>query len=127
MNKLYLLDTNIIIDALRKYPSAVEYIDSLEGEVSISVVTAVELILGTKNLKEQRNMEDLLADLNVIHIDEKISMLAYVLIIENRLKEGIEFDDAIIAATAIVYGYTFISKDIKHFKKIPRLKLKVPY
>lgn len=127
MNKLLLLDTNIIIDALRNYSNAVEYVNSLEGEVSISIVTAVELILGTKNLKEQDDMEDFFADINVIHIDEKISMFAYLLIIENRLKEGIEFDDAVIAATAIVCGYTFISKDVKHFKKIPGLKLKVPY
>ncbi len=127
MNKLLLLDTNIIIDALRKYSSAVEYINSLQGEVSISIVSAVELIYGTKNLKEQRDMEDFLADLNVIHIDEKISRFAYLLIIENRLKEGIEFDDAIIAATAVVFGYTFVSRDIKHFKKIPGLKLSVPY
>ena len=127
MNKLLLLDTNIIIDALRKHSSAVNYVNSLEGEISISIVTAVELILGTKNLKEQRDVEDFLADLNVIHIDEKISMFAYLLIIENRLKEGIEFDDAVIAATAIVCGYTFVSRDIKHFKKIPGLKLSVPY
>ena len=127
MNKLMLLDTNIIIDALRKYSSAVEYINSLQGEVSISIVSAVELIQGCKNLKEQAAMEDLLADLNVIHIDEKISRFAYLLIIENRLKEGIELDDAIIAATAIVCGYTFVSRDIKHFKKIPGLKLSVPY
>src|SRR5947207_1763041 len=67
----YLLDTNIIIDTLRKLPAAVQYVDSL-GDWSYSVVCKMELIAGARNQKEVDALDKYLGDFTAIALSPEI-------------------------------------------------------
>jgi predicted nucleic acid-binding protein len=47
---MYLVDTDVLIDASRGSQRAVDYIDGLENGWTLSAVTSLELIVGAKNL-----------------------------------------------------------------------------
>ena len=57
--KQYIVDSDILIDALRKIPGAAEYMDSL-GDWSYSIASAMELFSGARNKKEIRDIETVL-------------------------------------------------------------------
>ena len=112
----YLLDTNIIVYALKGIPSITPY---LEGDCFISVVTEIEIIgvagLGKRELSIRQAAIDYCT---IIPLTNTIKNEAI------RLKQQfkIKLPDAIIAATALVEGYTLITAD-KGFKKFSLLQL----
>lgn len=121
-----LVDTCVLIDALRAYPPAVKFLESLDL-VCVSAVTAAELIEGCQNLGEQKKIEKLLSDYLVIDLSENISQRALGLIKKFHRRFGILFDDALIAATALEVKMTLATVDKKHFDSINGLKIQVPY
>jgi len=126
MANRYLIDTNIIADFLRGHKESQRYIASL-SELNISIVTAAELIQGSKDLYDRSNSAKVLEDFNVIQIKEEISETAYKLIMKYNLKEGILYGDALIAATGIETGSILATNDNCHFKNIEEIKIVNPY
>ena len=112
----YLLDTNILLYALKGIDVVRPYFDI---SPSISVVTEIE-ILGVKDL--------LADDLNIREtIIEYCQVIAFTTAIKKKtieLKREIKLaiPDALIAATAIERGITLVTAD-KGFKKIKGLSL----
>lgn len=51
--KRYLVDSDILIDGLRKKQAAADYLDSL-GDWSYSIASAMELFAGARNKQESR-------------------------------------------------------------------------
>lgn len=124
MGNSYLIDTNIIIDALYHEPKATLFIESL-NVINISVVTYFELIYGCKNKRDLKNMLKLLQTYNVEQINEKISTIAARLVEEMFLNSGVTMDDALIGATCLDKGYSLVTRDKRHFTDIKRLKIVV--
>jgi predicted nucleic acid-binding protein len=57
-----LIETTVLVDLLRGYVPAREWLDSLPpGEAAISVITAAELLAGCRDRREQETVEDELA------------------------------------------------------------------
>ena len=55
---MILLDTDVMIDLLRQYPPAVEWLDSLGSEeIILPGFVAMELIQGCRDKAEQRELE----------------------------------------------------------------------
>ena len=112
----YLLDTNILLYALKGIDVVRPYFDI---SPSISVVTEIE-ILGVK--------DPLADDLNIREtIIEYCQVIAFTIAIKKKtieLKREIKLaiPDALIAATAIERGLTLVTED-KGFKKIKGLSL----
>ena len=48
----FLIDTDILIDISKGIQNAAEYIESLKGDLFISVITSMELIVGARNKEE---------------------------------------------------------------------------
>jgi len=59
----------------------------------------------------------------VLDIDNEVVLKT----IEIRKSIKIALPDAIIAATALVYDFTLLSRNTKDFKNIPELKLQNPW
>jgi predicted nucleic acid-binding protein len=112
----FLLDTNIIIYALKGLADVRPYFDF---NPYVSVVTEIE-ILGVKDLneKEIKIRETAIEFCSVISFNSKIKTKA----IELKRSIKIPIPDAIIAATAIEEGFTLVSAD-KGFKRIKELSL----
>ena len=122
----YLIDTDVMIDVSRRNAAAADYIDSLD-DITISIITAHELIVGARNQRDADGIDSLIKTYPV-HGDlgVEITGLAYELLKRYAKSDGLRTFDALIAATAIEAGLTLVSKNRRHFQMISGLNLEVP-
>lgn len=124
----YLLDTNVIVDHLR----GKKIIDQkvLEGGTGISVITLAELLYGAGRSQDPEKslfkLGDFLEKLNLeaINLDEQIVFeFSKVKINLEKAGQRLEDFDLLIGATALTLNLTLVTGNLKHFQKIPQLKL----
>jgi len=108
---MLILDTNVVIGILKAYPSAIALLTTEQldfNNCAISQITRMEL-LSYPNLEaeEEQAIQNLLANLLVLKLDDKIEQEA----IAFRRTYNVKLPDAIIAATAKVYGLRLLTLD----------------
>ena len=122
----HLIDTDVMIDVSRRNAAAADFVDSLD-DVTISIITAHELIVGARNQRDADNIDRLIKTYPVHgELGVQITGLAYELLKRYAKSDGLRTFDALIAATAIEAGLTLVSKNRKHFQMISGLNLEVP-
>jgi predicted nucleic acid-binding protein len=124
MNNKLLLDTDVLIEYLRGKNNAAEYLESLEDEALLSVITIAELYAGTKDQSEKNALDDFFKIFTIIPVDYSIAKLGGELKKQYGKSHGTGLADALIAATAIKQNATLISFNTRHF---PMLNAKSPY
>lgn len=124
---MVILDTNIIIDHLRK-PSDESLLTKMTKNHSnetlgISVISIQELYEGksTKDLTKENFMLSILGLLTVLPYDAEVAKLAGK--IARDSSESIDLGDTAIAATTILNGASLLTLNEKHFESIPDLNL----
>jgi len=120
----YLIDTNTVIDYLdNKFPvNAADMLDV--EELDISVITRMELLAWRNAEPEQIFILNQFINSVVIWgLDEPVILKG----IEIRKEYSIKLPDAIIAATAMVYDLSLVTRNIDDFKNIKGLKLINPW
>jgi predicted nucleic acid-binding protein len=122
------LDSDVLIDHLRGYQAYAGYIARYErGELRgyVSAVTVAELFAArrTREPVERKRVEKLLSLFIIVPVDMSISVLAG----ELRRDYGLSLPDAIVAATALNLGLVLVTRNIRHYQRIPNLRLEVPY
>jgi predicted nucleic acid-binding protein len=107
---------------------AVSYLRRIEQQTSpaISAVTQMELIVGCRNKAELRALDLFLSRFRVVGLDERISDTAIGLLRRYRLSHGLLIADALIAATALSAGGSFVTKNQRDYRFIEGLDL-LPY
>ncbi len=125
--KGYLIDTNAAIDYLGEAipQNGLAFIDNIiDKEYSISVINRIELYSYSKlTEKDMETLDIFTGQASVLNINDDIIEQT----IELRKTYKIKLPDAIIAATAIVYGLTLISRNVKDFKNITIMTVIDPY
>ena len=121
----YILDSNILIFALRSDPKALDFMDALEREkegMYISVATRTEILAGMGPHEEETTMA-LLDSLISLPVDAAIADRAGRMIYQYA-RQGIQFSfaDAVIAATALQHDLTLATGNAKHFP-VPELRV----
>ncbi len=121
-----LVDTDVLIWYLRGNGEAYKLIHSLP-HICISSVTYMELVQGMRNKEELRTLQKTLKQWNVktIYVNEEISAKALFFVEEYFLSHSMQLADALIGATAAMYGMTLITANDKHYKIIKELEMKV--
>jgi predicted nucleic acid-binding protein len=113
----YLIDTNLLILALRRRIDAIHLLKRLqtEGELHISVVTRTEILAGMHATEAERTMT-LLSSLGNLPVDVASADQAGRWIYAYARK-GIQLSvpDAMIGATAMTHGLTLVTTNAKHF------------
>jgi tRNA(fMet)-specific endonuclease VapC len=117
-----LVDSSVLINAQRNKLFFTE-LDNLREVLTISRVTACEVIMGSRDSKEKRQNMQLLEFLPITELDTDTAVLAFRLIDTLSLKTKLNISDAFIAATAIVNQQKLWTLNTKHFRRIPDLKL----
>lgn len=114
-------DTNILIDYLNGVEKARKELSKPRKKI-ISLITAIELLVGAENEDEQEGVEAFLAHFDKIAVDQVVADLAVIVRKEYRLK----IPDAIIYATALSQEATLLTRNTKDFqKKMPFVS--IPY
>lgn len=117
----YLADTTVLIDHLRGVEGAKTFLKRTTP--SISHVSISELIEGTKNKNQLRQVNQAVGDLPHLPISEPISSRAIGLMKKYFLPHRLELPDALIAATAIEENLVLVTGNTKHFSFIKELGL----
>ena len=105
-----LFDTNILIDYLNGVPPAKDEL-ALYEDKAISVITWIEVMVGTNSQTEKITRDWLKSAFTIISIEETISYRS----ISVRKKYKIKLPDAIIYATAMETERLLISRNTKDF------------
>jgi predicted nucleic acid-binding protein len=122
----YLLDTNIIIEAVaNSSPATNALFRAVQSEwCGYSAITRLE-IFGYPDLTstEEEALKTVVAELNEIEVTSSIIDRA----IKIRRAKRIKAPDAIIAATAQAMGATLVTRNTDDFKSIEGLKYTNPF
>lgn len=124
-----LLDSTTFVDFLRGHePAIAAFEKSLYGQ-SASIMTKLELVMGTMNKREVSNIEKVFEkfEITIVPISEDVSKIAEELLIDYHHSSGIGIRDSFIAATALVHEEELVTRNTKHFDFVPNLKLLTPY
>lgn len=125
MADLLLVDADILIDVGRGNDQAVTRLkqEAQQATLAVSTITYLELLVGCGNKREQQQAERFLRRFQVIPVDPSISDTATDLLRQYRLSHGLLIPDAMIAATALVYGVSLLSKNQRDYRFISNLSL----
>src|SRR5438477_6746242 len=96
-----LIDTDILIDYLRGYKKAIQFLESSREPLLLSVINIAELYAGIRDNREQMALEQFLQVFDVIDLDNEIAKLAGRFRRDYSKSHGTGLADALIAATAI--------------------------
>lgn len=124
MEEGYLIDTNTAIDYLdnRLPTNSASLVDGITAQ--ISVITRMELLGWPNATAEQVQVLQQFVKASVVfNLDEPVIVKA----IELRKTHKTKLPDAIIAAIALVYNLTLITRNTYDFKNIPNLKARDPH
>ena len=121
---MILCDTNIIIELFKGDSSTIEIVENIGiGNISISVISEMELFFGALNANELNKIKKYLSSLEIIQIDLLISEKAVGLIEKYSKSHHLQIPDSIIAATSLIYGMELLTYNVKDFKYIKHLRL----
>ncbi|HMQ48682.1 MAG TPA: type II toxin-antitoxin system VapC family toxin [Saprospiraceae bacterium] len=120
----YLWDTNTVIYYLQLQfsPQAEKFIDDTlkYSSPAISVITEIELLCWkTATDKDLEVLHNFINDALVFGLEQDIKLNTA----EIRKAYKIKLPDAIIAATALTYGLTLLTRNVSDFRNINGLSL----
>lgn len=110
----FLVDTDVLIDFLRGYAPAVEWMRELQNQPLVSVITIAELRAGMR-AGEERALETLFDASVVIPVDAEIAGRAGDLRREFGPSHGTGLADALIAASSIMNKARLATLNVKHY------------
>jgi predicted nucleic acid-binding protein len=126
---MILLDSDIMIDLLRRYPAALTWFDSLadDEELVLPGFVVMELIQGCRNKTEQEKLEKGLTAYEVIWPSPEICDTALTVFAQRHLQHNFGILDALIGQMAVGLDLALHTFNQKHYTAIPDLKTVQPY
>ncbi|GAB3018914.1 hypothetical protein GCM10027051_24970 [Niabella terrae] len=122
----YLIDTNVVSDYLSaSLPAAgIGFLDTVIDAVpNLSVISQIELLCWNADNTTTENVKNFISDSDILDISPDVIAHCVAL----RKGKKIKTPDAIIAATALAYGFTLVTNNEKDFANIKRLKFINPH
>ncbi len=122
----YLIDSNAVIDYLgKKLPDSGMYFmnDIIDIVPNVSVITQIEILGFDAPGKHYLLLKNFIEDANVLGLSHDIVHAC----IKLRKRHTIRLPDAIIAATALTYNFTLVTRNVDDFKNIDRVMLLNPH
>jgi len=122
-----LLDSNILIYAMKSQEKYVEIIASL-GMTGISVLSHMELFIGVHSTQEEGELISILREIVIVPLTEEIALAA----VDSLKKQGhkslrnARVVDFAIAHTALSLNVPLVTNNPKDFESFEGLKLIVP-
>ncbi len=123
MGKRYLIDSNILIEYTGKLlpiPAHAAITTIINEEFNISFINKIE-VLGHSLVDSK--LQGFIGLAGIYDVNDDIIEQT----IDLRKKVKIKIPDAIVAATALVYSLTLVTRNVADFKNIPGLDLLNPW
>ncbi len=117
MHQTLLIDSDILIDHLRKEQSALNYIgQEIDGgsPLFISVINRIEILSGARK-GEGETIQSLFDLLTPVDVDLAIADRAGDYLMKFRKSNALSIGDAVMAATAREMGMKLVTRNVKHY------------
>ena len=125
---MILLDTNIMVDVLRRYPPALTWLDAIGSEtLGIPGLVAMELLQGCRDRQEQQRVEKALHPYTLYWPDRADCARAFDDYVAHRLAYNIGILDALIAETAVGLDVKLATFNERHYQVVRALQTLRPY
>jgi predicted nucleic acid-binding protein len=111
------IDSDILIDHLRGYSAALEFIDALpadKGQACFSVISEAEIYANVRP-GEESAIEALFDSLNRVAVSGEIARKAGEYRAQYGRSHGLTLPDALIAATAFVIAAELFTRNVRHY------------
>lgn len=125
--KVYVLDTDVLIDVQRGYRPALDWFVDLTDPVSIPGFVVMELIQNARNKLEVQQALKLTEPFDIVWPSEQDCNRALENFQQFHLSHGLGLLDALIAVCAIGQNAILCTFNTKHYRFIPNLQLLGPY
>ena len=128
----YLVDSDWLIDAFLGVPAAVNLLARLRDDgLAVSIVSYGELFEGAIGAPdpaaELARFRRFLGRLALLPLDDAVmERFAYIRAELRRRGQLIPDLDLLIAATALHHDLTLLTRNVRHFNRIPKLRLYQP-
>src|SRR5262249_5502917 len=125
----YLVDSDWIVDALVGIPSAVAPLEaSAPGELSVSIITFGEIYDGAFGFPDPQahltTFRQFFTGFVVLGLSEPImEVFARNRALLRRQGNLIPDLDLLIAATVLYHGLTLMTRNLRHFQRVPNLQI----
>lgn len=120
-----LIDSDVIIELTRKSQKALDALTEYQKHyrLCVSSITRYELLIGSRNKQELRDLLQLLGTFETLPLNEIIAHYAERLLLAYNLSHNLQLADSLIASTVLVYQIELLSRNKKDFAYIQDLKL----
>lgn len=125
-NPRIIVDTDIVIKIFRGDKEKRELLQSVEGELGLSVITAMELMNGAKSRKREFEVSKTIKAYFLFPLTNKIGIKAFSIVKKYHLEYSVLVADAIIAATAIDNKLQLYTDNVNDYSFIEELELYKP-
>ena len=119
-----LCDTDVIIEFYKNNHKIVSQLRLIgENNITISFITAAELIFGARNKKELKEIKKDIKSLKTLYLNHQTEKIFLQLLEKYSLSHNLKIPDAIIASTAIAHDIQLFTLNKESFKFIKELTL----
>lgn len=123
-----MLDTDVLVDLMRSYAPAVQWLADLnDTPIVVSGFAVMELIQGCRSQADLRRVMKLIESYEVHWLDAAGCDQALGLFAAYRLSHNLGMIDALIAQTAIALDVPLATFNQKHYAAVPQLRTIQPY
>nr|WP_320014670.1 type II toxin-antitoxin system VapC family toxin [uncultured Desulfobacter sp.] len=122
MAQPFLPDTDVLIDFLRGYQQAIDFINTNASQIILSTIVIAELYAGVRGKQEITILNDFVSLFEVISMDSEIAKIGGLYKRDFGKSHGVGLADAIIAATCHSKNAQLKTLNIKHYPMIKNLE-----
>jgi predicted nucleic acid-binding protein len=110
-----LLDSTVLIHALRERPEAVRFLSEMRARPFISTIVIGELYAGIREGRERTALERWLRGCRVVVVSEDLAVSGGLIAREYGKSHGMGLADGILAATAMTINARLVTHNLRHF------------
>lgn len=121
-----LIDTNVLVDVLRKYAPAETWLQS-QSDLAVSRTSWLELMEGSTSKSEQQRAITLLNDFAIVELTVSDFDWATQQLVRYRLINGVDAFDCLIAAPSYRLQLPLYTRNLKHFAPLLGKLAQEPY
>ena len=122
MNRAILPDTDILVDFLKGYEKAIDFVYANSSRIVLSSIVVAELYAGVKGDKEYSVLEDFVSLFSVVEVSSEIARIGGLYRRDYGKSHGVGLADAMIAATCETENAELKTLNVKHYPMIKDLQ-----
>jgi len=117
----YLIDTDVLVDYLRGQARTVQWLEGLDGPLSVSTISIAELYAGVREGDERSKLDQFMLAFVPVGVSPSVAKQAGLFRRDYGKSHGTGLGDSIIAASALATNTTLATLNRKHFPMLERV------